>query len=128
MTQPREIFDRLLLGIGEERWSELPDLYAEDAVVDQPFAPNSLRLHGRETIRKHFAGADGLLRLRAHNIVVHDTTDPEVIIAEFDYDGVVINTGRSFQASNIQVLRVRDGQIIESRDYHDHMALAAAMQ
>jgi ketosteroid isomerase-like protein len=51
-----------------------------------------------------------------------------VIIAEFDYDGLALNTGRSFRASNIQVLRVRDGRIIESRDYHDHAAMAAALR
>jgi uncharacterized protein len=128
MTPPREIFDRLVLGIAEERWDELPDLYAEDAVVDQPFAPNIPRLEGRETLRKHFAAAAGRVRLRARNIVVHDTADPEVIIAEFDYDGLALNTGRSFRASNIQVLRVRNRRIVESRDYHDHAAMAAALQ
>ncbi|HEY3007350.1 MAG TPA: nuclear transport factor 2 family protein [Micromonosporaceae bacterium] len=125
---PREVFDRLVRGIAEERWDELPDLYAEDAVVDQPFAPNTSRLEGREALRKHFAMAAGRVRLRTHNIVVHDTIDPEVIIAEFDYDGLALETGRSFRASNIQVLRVRDGRIVESRDYHDHAALAAALQ
>jgi len=101
MTPPREIFDGLVRGIAEERWGELPDLYAEDAVVEQPFAPNTPRLEGRETLRKHFAAAAGRVRLRTHNIVVHTTADPEVIIAEFDYDGLALNTGRSFRVSNI---------------------------
>jgi hypothetical protein len=46
MTSPPEIFERLVRGIAEERWGELPDLYAEDAVVDQPFAPNTPRIQG----------------------------------------------------------------------------------
>jgi len=64
------------------------------------------------------------LELRARNITVHQTSDPEVIVAEWDYDGLVTTTGRSFQVSNIQVSRVRNGQIVASRDYHNHLVLA----
>jgi ketosteroid isomerase-like protein len=48
-----------------------------------------------------------------------------VVIGEFDYQGTT-GTGRPFRVSNIFVLRVRDGLIVESRDYGDHPALAAA--
>jgi uncharacterized protein len=58
--------------------------------------------------------------------VVHDTGDPEVVIAEFDYDGQVTTTGHSFRVANVQMLRVRNGKIVSSRDYHDHLAIAAA--
>jgi ketosteroid isomerase-like protein len=34
--------------------------------------------------------------------------------------------GRTFECANIQVLTVRDGLIVHSRDYHDHLALAVA--
>jgi ketosteroid isomerase-like protein len=59
--------------------------------------------------------------------VVHDTGDPEVIIAEFDYHGQVTPMGPLFEVANVQVLRVRDGRIVASRDYHDHLAIAAAL-
>lgn len=64
------------------------------------------------------------MELRAHNIVIHDATDPEAVIVEYDYDGLVTTTGRAFQVSNIQVSTVRLGQIIKSRDYHNHLVLA----
>lgn len=128
-ASPRRVLESLLQGISEGRWSDLADLYAEDAVVEQPFAPSPpRRLEGREAIRGHFAtAAQGPLRLEAGNVVVHDTADPEVVIAEFDYDGRVSTTGQTFRVANIQVLRVRDGRIVSSRDYHDHLALAAAV-
>ncbi|MFA1544141.1 nuclear transport factor 2 family protein [Actinomadura monticuli] len=74
------------------------------------------------------APAAGPLELRAWNAVVHDTADPEVIVAEFDYDGRVTATGRTFRVANLQVLRVRDGLIVETRDYHDHPGLARALR
>ena len=58
---------------------------------------------------------------------VHQTSDPEVAVAEWDYDGLVTTTGRSFQVSNIQVSTVRDGQIVASRDYHNHLVLAEVL-
>lgn len=128
-TPPRAVFERLLQDISDGAWSELADLYSERAVVEMPFAPGGpTRLEGREAIRAHFAGAaGGPLELRAGNVVVHDTTDPEVIIGEFDYEGRVTTTGRAFRLANVQVLRIRDGQIVSSRDYHDHLAIAAAV-
>jgi uncharacterized protein len=129
-ASPREVFARLSAGISAGRWDELAALYAEDAVVEQPFAlpPAPPRLEGRATIDRHFrAAAAGPLELRARDVVVHETADPEVIIVEFDYEGLVTTTGRAFRVANIQLLRIRDGLIAETRDYHDHPGLARAM-
>jgi len=101
-------------------------LYAQDALVEYPFAlPVPTRLDGREAIRRYFAAVARMpLELRARNITVHQTGDPEVIVAEWDYDGRVTTTDRSFQVANIQVSRVRHGRILASRDYHNHLVLA----
>ncbi|WP_051468020.1 nuclear transport factor 2 family protein [Actinomadura oligospora] len=127
---PRETFDRLSQGISDGRWGELAALYAEDAVVEQPFvmplAPS--RIEGRAALAAHFAkAAQGPFRLRVENVVVHETSDPEVIAAEFGYAGELTATGAGFAMGNIQVLRVRDGLIVYSRDYHDHAALERAL-
>ena len=130
--QPSAVFGRLIAGISAGRWGELADLYAPDAVVRQPFAPPggpaSATIEGHEQLRTHFAQAAQLpFELTARNVVVHETGDPEVVIAEFDYDIHVLATGAHASASNIQVLRIRDGLITATRDYHDHRALAAAL-
>ena len=126
---PRDVIESLIQGISKGRWQELDELYADDALVEYPFALPSgpTRLAGRSAIRRYFAAVARLpLELKAHHVVVHETKDPEVVIAEYVYDGLVTTTGRSFQVSNIQVSRVRDGQIVTSRDYHNHPVLADA--
>ncbi|HEY7597770.1 MAG TPA: nuclear transport factor 2 family protein [Actinophytocola sp.] len=121
---PREVAHRLVEGISEQRWAELPDLYAEDTVVEQPFNPRPAVLRGRGDLAAHFAAAaDRPLRVKAKNVVVHETTDPEVVVMEYDYD--VDAQGRTGTVGNVLVLRVRDGRIVSSRDYHDHGAIAA---
>lgn len=104
-------------------------MYAPGALVEYPFALLApTRLDGREAIRRYFAAvARTPLELQARDITVHETSDPEVVIAEWDYDGLMTTTGRSFQVSNIQVSRIRNGQIVASRDYHNHLVLAEVL-
>ena len=125
-ASPRDVVERLIQGISAGRWQELHQLYARDALVEYPLAlPSPARLEGREAVQRYFTAVARMpLELRARNVVVHETSDPEVVVAEWDYNGLVTTTNRSFQVSNIQVSTVRDGQITASRDYHNHLVLA----
>jgi ketosteroid isomerase-like protein len=129
MPTPTEVFHRLLEGITARTWTQLAPLYAPDAHVQTPFAlPEPVTLHGRDEIAAHFrASSAAPLQLTARNVVVHETADPEVIVAEFDYDAQITTTGEEFTVANVQVLRIHDGLIAETRDYHDHARLAAAL-
>ncbi len=115
---PRQVFQRYLDAITAQRWDELPALYTQDAVVEHPFGPPDHRiLHGGDELRTHFAALRDLgLRMQASDVLVHDTLDPEVIIAEFTYHGTT-NTSQPIRRRNIFVITVRDGHIVNSRDY-----------
>jgi ketosteroid isomerase-like protein len=124
---PQDVFLALVNGVAEGRWDELPDLYAEQTHVVHPFDPRrSPALRTRDELREHFrpTGAGPQLDRRAANITIHETTDPEVIVAEFEYQGTVVDTGEPFTQPGIFVLRVRDGEIVSSRDYFDHVTTA----
>jgi ketosteroid isomerase-like protein len=118
MTAPAEVFRRLVDGVVSNKWDQLPLLYAEDAVVVHPFStdPSTARLEGRDQLRAHFASAAEMgVDFRAEDVVVHETTDPEVVIGEFTYRGSLGDKEITMPA--IFVLRVRDGLIVSSRDY-----------
>jgi ketosteroid isomerase-like protein len=124
---PREVFLALVNGVCEERWDELPDLYAENTDVVHPFDPlRAPALRTRDELREHFRPTDARPRVhrRPANITIHETTDPEVIVAEFEYRGTVVDTGEAFVQPGIFVLRVRNGEIVTSRDYFDHATSA----
>lgn len=123
----REVFLALVNGVAEGRWEELPSLYAEQTHVVHPFDPlRAPALRTREELHEHFRPTDVSPRLhrRAANITIHETTDPEVIISEFEYQGTVADTGERFALPGIFVLRVRNGEIVSSRDYFDHLTAA----
>jgi ketosteroid isomerase-like protein len=68
-------------------------------VVRYPFAlPVPTQLEGQEAIQKYFAAVAKMpLKLQMRNMVVHETSDPEVVVAEWNYDGLVTTTGRAFR-------------------------------
>lgn len=129
---PREVFLKLVHGVCEERWAEVVELYAEKTDVSHPFHPlGAPAMLSREELREHFGTGVGsyqgpTLRRSPTRITIHETTDPEVIVAEFQYEGVVVETGTPFTIPGVFVMRVRDGKIVESRDYLDHLRSAAA--
>jgi ketosteroid isomerase-like protein len=126
-VSPREVFLALVNGVAEGRWDELPSLYAEQTHVVHPFDPlRPTALRSRDELREHFRPTDVTPRLhrRPANITIHETTDPEVIVAEFEYQGTNVDTGEPFALPAIFVLRVRNGEIVDSRDYFDHLSAA----
>jgi uncharacterized protein len=126
---PRDTFMALVHGLCEGRLDDVVQLYADKTEVSHPFDP--LKGHGyssRAGLAEHFARRPPAqtLKIRPANIKVHETRDPEVIIAEFDYAGENLESNKPFSYRCIFVMRVRNGEIVESRDYVDHLSSAEA--
>jgi uncharacterized protein len=123
---PREVFLALVNGIASGNPDGLPELYAEQIDVSHPFDPlHAAPIRSREEIRRRLAQRAGGRRpaMQVGNVAIHETTDPEVIVAEFEYQGTT-EAGEPYALPAIFVMRVRDGEIVTSRDYHDHLASA----
>jgi uncharacterized protein len=103
------------------------DLFAPDAVIEAPFAPPGApaRLEGREAIREYSRRVVATpLRLEDFEMAeLYQTHDPEVVIVEMRTKGTLTTTGQSFAATSIQILRIRDGQIVLFRDFADPRVL-----
>ena len=126
---PCQVVERLLAAVTGRRPADAAALYAEDAVVTHPFAPSGGPLSGRAALAGHFAAGAAVPReMHAHGVVIHQTVDPEVVVAEFTYRGHVTGTGRAFDVPCVSVVRVRDGLIVESRDYAHYQAMAEALE
>ena len=53
----------------------------------------------------------------------YQTQDPEVVIVEMRAKATLTTTGQSFAATSIQILRIREGQIVLFRDFADPRVL-----
>jgi uncharacterized protein len=127
---PRDTLARLLELLLRQDLGAVADMYAEDGVHELPFPPPGAprRIDGREQIRAYFATLSGVpFDFREFSeVAVHDTTDPEVLVAEYDAHGTIVGSGREFTFRYLWVLRVSRGQIVLWRDYWNPGEVVAA--
>lgn len=134
MSEPvrttRETIEAVLRAIIEGTRDDVADLYAEDVLVANPFAAEELReSRGNQALRtrmKRFA--QYLDYSEVKNVTIHETTDPQVAIAEFTVAGTLVPTAEPFELASINVIRVVDGLIVESRDHSDGLTAARLLQ
>lgn len=96
------------------------DMMAEHAVMEFPYAPPGLpvRLDGRHAVARHLERAAGLVAFdRMGEPTVHPSTDPDVVVIEFDGFGHGVATGEPYDQRYISVIRTENGQIVHYRDY-----------
>jgi ketosteroid isomerase-like protein len=108
--------------------------FAADGAVEWPFRLEGVppRVEGPEAIRAALApvwerARKASRRILGHDrVVFHETTDPEVVIVEFD---VVGETARGpFRQAMVYLLRIRNGRVVLLRDFVDTAALNELIQ
>jgi uncharacterized protein len=129
MTSTTEFVSRMedyFLGHGENA-----DLWAEDIVIEAPFAPpgRPKRYVGRQAFLDATRESRRSLPVRfeaVQNVTVHDAGD--TLVMEYELAGTVLTTGRKASARFIAVARVRaDGRVTLWREYQDTRAIAEAL-
>lgn len=124
---PRQTAEQLLRASVSATPGDMADCYAPRVVIEMPFAVDGLypsRIETtREELRARFRAGTASRRYKSlSNVMLHETHDPEVIIAEYELHGEMTATGDSFTARFAMVLTIRDGHIVHSRDYADPIA------
>jgi len=117
MNTPREVYQQLIDGMINKKWEQLPDLFAEDVVIYHPLSTGpDAKIEGREKVREQFARMAAFdADLHIDDVVIHETTDPEVVISE--HTARTTFDGKEVSLPGIRVMRVRDGLVVSSRDY-----------
>jgi uncharacterized protein len=124
---PRQTVEQLLSATVSATPGDMADCYAPQVVIEMPFAVDALypsRIETtREELRSRFQAGTAIRRYKTlHNVTIHQTADPEVIIAEYELHGEMTGTGEPFSARYAMVITTRGGYIVHSRDYSDPIA------
>jgi uncharacterized protein len=125
---PVALVTHLVQSVAAGNFVHLHELYAEVTNVTHPLDPTgSLAICSQDQLREHFTVPEGMVfpKRRVINLVVHRTVDPEVVIAEFAYEWAD-HAEVPVRVPCVFVVRVREGQIVESRDYIDPIRSAQA--
>jgi len=105
------------------RVDELVAMFADDAVMELPFAPGKMtrRYDGKDAIAgfQEFA-RDSFSEFSMTVDAVHETTDPHVVIAEHRSDAVVAENGRPYRNHYVTIFTFDDaGRIASWREFYD---------
>ncbi|MFD8544033.1 nuclear transport factor 2 family protein [Streptomyces sp. NPDC059649] len=129
---PRDVLARYHRAILDKSADDLAAQCAADAVHEFPFLFPGMpeRYEGREEVLAGYSAAWGASPAQPQEIrdvVVHQSSDPEVITVEQTVAGVLTTTGETFSFPGLLVLRVRNGRIVHVRDYMDGLRVAHTM-
>ncbi|NUO97772.1 MAG: SnoaL-like domain-containing protein [Nonomuraea sp.] len=127
---PRQVVERVLQAGLAQDYETVIDLMAPDGHIEWPYRPAGVpaRLEGRDRIRRYLSAAAKapIVFDEFTDMVIYETDDPEVVIAEYEAHGRVTTTGAPYRQSIIAVFRVADGHIRSYRDYLNPLALLEA--
>jgi ketosteroid isomerase-like protein len=109
----------MLRTIVEGSREQLAELYAPDVRIVNVWAPGGpSTTEGREVLRARMAGTAQLWTFTAvTDVAVHETADPQVVVAEYRVEGRIAASGETFSLGFVSVLRIVDGLIAHARDY-----------
>jgi uncharacterized protein len=105
------------------------EMLADHAVMEFPYAPPGFagRLEGRAAIARHLEEASDVIAFdRMGEPRVHFSTDPDVVILEFEGFGRGVATGEPYNQLYISVIRTHGGRITHYRDYWNPMVVLRA--
>ena len=108
-----------------------PDMFAEDGVLEYPFAPPGLAtpVAGRDAIIANFQRLRKLLRIDGvADVTEIGVRDPDVVVLEFSGCGEGVVTKQAYDQRYVSVIRLRDGNIVHYKDYWNPIALLRAVK
>lgn len=109
--------------------STFVEMVADDVVMEFPYSPPGFptRLNGRAAIARHLEGLGDIIAFdRMGEPTVHPSSDPDVVIIEFEGFGRGVATGEPYDQSYVSVIRTRGGRIVRYRDYWNPLVVLRA--
>ncbi|MFE2857831.1 nuclear transport factor 2 family protein [Streptomyces lavendulae] len=128
-TEPAELYRHGLRLLLEKDIAGWVGLWAEDGVMEFPFAPEGwpVRLEGRRAVADYMRHYPDHIDLHDFpEVTVHRTTAPGTIVVEMRGVGRLVETDRPFDMTYIAVVTVEDGLITSYRDYWNPLAVSQA--
>jgi uncharacterized protein len=119
-----ELFERLEV-MDVDGWV---DAWAEDGVIELPFAPEGFprRVEGKAAIRVYCRGiSENFRAMRFSDLEIHDMLDPERFFVTYEAE-VDLAGGGTYQNLYAVLFGVRDGRVVELREYFDPIRVIRA--
>jgi ketosteroid isomerase-like protein len=106
--------------IGRGKWDEWIDLWAEDGVLEFPFAPPGRQgvYRGKDEILAYMKAASGKMKIDGITAMrVQPALDPHGVTVELTVTGTMLKTGKPYDQKYVFFFEVRDGKLAAYREY-----------
>ena len=104
----------------EGRWTEWAARWAEDAILEFPFAPAGRKpaYHGKTEILEYMRSAAGRIAIDSiERMRLFPMQDPEVAAVELAIKGRATTTNRPYNQSYVIFFEVQNGKLWRYREY-----------
>jgi ketosteroid isomerase-like protein len=125
-TSPADLYRHSLRLLLDKNISGWVGLWAENGVMEFPFAPRGWpeRLDGTEAIAAYMRHYPDHIDLKDFpDLRIHGTADPEIIVVEMRGVGRLVETDSPFDMTYIAVVTIQDGHFTSYRDYWNPLAV-----
>lgn len=113
--------------IGHADTARLGDLYADDYVLEMPYAkPEPVRVEGLANVLPYLDAAFQVFRFTLTITNVFEVVGGDTLVAEYTSDGTVVPNGKPYNNTYIGVWTFRDGKVASTREYYDPVVSADA--
>ena len=123
----RKLLESVVALYGTPRASELANFYTSDWVLELPFGDPSVRLEGASEIGAYLAPKFGIFQFTLRLNAIHDCLDPDLLVAEYESDGLATPTGRPYHNTYVALWRFRDGKVCGVKEYANPAVVAEAL-
>ncbi len=123
------VIEEFLDALEAKSLERLLNLWHENGVLIMPFSPEGFptRLEGKEAIRHHYGSLPANWKFMCFpDRAFHFTTDPNRVWVEFCGKIKIKATGKSYNNAHVCLFTLRDGRIIEYKEYFNPLILLKA--
>ncbi|HEY3889555.1 MAG TPA: nuclear transport factor 2 family protein [Caulobacteraceae bacterium] len=116
--------------LGQKRWDEWIELWAEDGVLDFPFAPAGRQrtYRGKAEILAYMSATPGRVAVDAVDQVrLFPMQDPEIAVVELTIKGHVPTSGAPYDQAYVLFFETKGGKLWRYREYWNPLVSIDAM-
>ena len=118
------IVEMFLPLFSQQRWDEWIDLWADDGMLEFPFAPSGRRNSyvGKTEILAYMMPLAGKMKIEEvsyHN--VYSMLDPKIVCMELGIKARIVKTGAPYNQRYISIFEMKDGKVWRYREYWNPM-------
>lgn len=119
------IVEQFLLLLAEQRWDAWIAMWAEDGVLEFPFAPPGRRSRyvGKADILAYMKAAVGKMKVDTIDYYeIYPMRDPSMICMEMGLRGHIVATGAPLHQKYVSIFQTSEGRLLNYREYWNPIA------